>query len=223
MANAKKVPAKQGNVTGLRVAAFLFWAVAIMFEVFAILSINGNMCLPFFGEENALLYSMISWLVADLIFVIVGSRIWVAANHRCGKVQSWIVNNLGVIVAVIAFAPFIIILLTDKKNKLDPKTKKIGAIVAVVALAIAGVSSYDSHPLTKEDVLMAQAFYTEAGTKNHLSRDCQTLRNSDPDKINDEHIIKDSPKKGGICKFCEKHWGEEAKKASVSVAPAANE
>ena len=43
MANAKKVPAKQGNVTGLRVAAFLFWAVAIMFEVFAILSINGNM------------------------------------------------------------------------------------------------------------------------------------------------------------------------------------
>ncbi len=89
----------------------------------------------------------------------------------------------GVIAAIIALAPLIVLFLKDKK--LDPKKKKILAIVAVAALLIAGLSSVDWNPPSQEDLEAAQAevgdgtvYWTAFGKSYHLDPDCHTLKNS---------------------------------------------
>jgi hypothetical protein len=49
---------------------------------------------------------------------------------------------------VIAFLPIIILIFTDKD--LDKKSKGIVGTIAIVALAIAGLSSYDWNPVSME-------------------------------------------------------------------------
>jgi hypothetical protein len=60
----------------------------------------------------------------------------------------WLWNNMGVVVCVIAFVPLIIIILANKT--IDKKTKVIAAVVAVIALLIGGVASYDFNPVSAE-------------------------------------------------------------------------
>lgn len=200
------------STTGLRVAAFILWALAIVAEVVGVLILFGKIQTP----EAYMLYFLIAAIVVDLIFVIIGSQLWKKANHinpasEKNAFAFWLQNNLGVIVSVIAFAPLLVLILVNKDA--DKKTKTIAAIVAGVALAIAGVSSYDFNPVSQEDLARAEAyfndttvFYAKNGKVYHSHEDCGYLKNS-KEVLNGK--VKDAfeAEKSRLCKSCAKKDG----------------
>lgn len=170
-----------GSATGLRVFAFICWLLAIAAEVLAILYINGTFYIP--GDQMTLI---LIGLGVDLVLVVIGSLLWKRANHidppsKANKFKFFMQSQLGVIMAIIAFVPIIVILLRNKD--LDKKTKKIVSIVAAAALLLAMVFSVDFDPASKEDVTGAvgdnTVYWTRWGKSYHLDSDCHTLQRSE--------------------------------------------
>ncbi len=177
-----------------RICAVILWVLAIACEVVGILNIFNKLELP---KLNQLTW-LIILIVADLIFLVIGSMLWKKANHidpasEKNKTKFWLWNNLGSIVAVLAFLPLIIIIFTSKN--LDGKTKKIAGIVAIVALLIGGIASYDFNPISQEDLQRADAeimanggyakdengndvvFWVKNSKKYHIRKDCPAINN----------------------------------------------
>lgn len=150
--NAKPV----GNAGGLRIGAIVLWVLALVCEVVAVFVAFGKITISFM---NTLTF-LIVLIVLDLVFLIIGSQLWKKANHiapasKKNPTKFWLWNNMGVIMAVLCFFPLVILLLTNQN--LDKKTKTIAAIVAVIAMLIGGVASYDSNPISAEEKEAAQA------------------------------------------------------------------
>ena len=167
----KKEAAPVGNATGLRIGAVALWLVAIALEVVAYLLLIGKITLTFMPTLTLIIIA----LVLDLVCVIIGSQLWMKANHikpasEKNKVLFWLWNNMGLIVSTIAFLPFVILALTNKDA--DKKTKTIATVVAAVALLIGGASSIDYNPVSEEQ---QQAAIEAINTHE----DCQALNNSD--------------------------------------------
>lgn len=153
--NAKPV----GSATGLRVGAVILWVLAIACELVAVLMLFGKIQITFMNTLTAL----IILIVLDLVFLIIGSQLWKKANHikpasKKNPVKFWLWNNLGLIVAIIAFVPLIILLLTNKD--LDKKTRMIAVAAAAVALIIGGAASIDYNPISSEEKEAAMAAIT---------------------------------------------------------------
>ena len=177
-----KAERKEG-AKGKRIAAILFWLAAIVCEVFAIMVISGYM----FTQMDTLTAAII-WLAADLVLVIVGSQFWKKANDidpasEANKVKFFLWNQMGLIVSILAFFPFIAILLKDKD--MDPKTKKVLTIVAAAALALCSIFSIDFHPASEEDLIAAEeaigdedVYWTKYGKSYHIDPDCSSLTRS---------------------------------------------
>ena len=176
-----------------RIFAVILWILAIACEAVGILNIFKKITLP---DCLSQLTWLIILIVADLIFLVIGSMLWKKANHidpasEKNKTKFWLWNNLGSIVAVIAFLPLIIVIFTSKD--LDGRTKKIAGIVAVVALLIGGIASYDFNPVSSEQLEAARAeilangnydtndkgepivYWLEHSTKYHINKECQHI------------------------------------------------
>ena len=189
--NAKEVAAipKEG-AKQRRIFAVILWVLAIACEAVGILNIFKKITLP---DCLSQLTWLIILIVADLIFLVIGSMLWKKANHidpasEKNKTKFWLWNNLGSIVAVVAFLPLIIIIFTNKD--LDGRTKKIAGIVAIVALLIGGIASYDFNPVSSEQLKKAEAevmAVSERGTvywapnskKYHVKPDCRAFSRSE--------------------------------------------
>lgn len=180
----KKAAQPVGNSTGLRIGAVVLWVAAFGLEVLAILILNGTINWTFMPS----MWQMIAALALDLICVIIGSQLWKKANRikpasKKNKLKFWLWNNMGVIVCAFAFIPFVILALTDKKA--DKKTKTIATVVAVIALLIGGLTSYDWNPVSQEDLEAASAaitddvYWSTFGKVYHTHDDCQALNRSD--------------------------------------------
>lgn len=202
------------NARPYRIAAVILWILAIAFEVFAILCFKKVFKWNFIAENPGWTVSWIVCLVLDLACVIIGSQLWKKGNHldpasAKNKTRFWLHNNLGVIVSVIAFAPFIIFVLTDKKA--GKQSKVIAAVVAVVALLIAGLTSVDWNPVSQEEMLeeagvesgevYEQVYWTKSGTVYHLFEDCGHLKNS-PDLMEGTSVAAVESGKTRLCKTC---------------------
>ncbi|MBO4831375.1 MAG: hypothetical protein J5569_02755 [Oscillospiraceae bacterium] len=181
---AAQAAAPVGNATGLRIGAIILWVVAIAFEVLALLVVLGKFDLKFMSQ----LAQLIIFLILDLACVIIGAQLWKKANRikpasEKNPLTFWLWNNMGVIVCVLAFIPFIIVLLTNKD--IDKKTKAIALVVAIVALLIGGVSSYDFNPVSAEqqqaamEAINSDVFWTRFGHVYHTHDDCQALNHSE--------------------------------------------
>ncbi len=181
---------RREKATGKRIAAVCFWVLGIACEVVAILLLNQTIY-PGEGYIMGLskqLFWMLIALIADLIFVIIGSQFWKRANDvdpasEQNKVKFWLWNQMGLIVSCIAFFPIIIVLLRNKD--LDEKTRKVATAVAAVALLISGLASYDWNPISAEqrDAMELEyqgttVYYTTFGKKYHIDQDCPTIINS---------------------------------------------
>ena len=180
--------ARNGSALPFRIGAAVLWVLGIVCEVMAVLVMNGTLFLPGPGASTWL----IIFLVVDLVLVVIGSQLWKHANHvapasKENKLAYWVQTDLGVIVAAIAFAPVILLMLTNKD--LDKDTKKVGTIVAAIALVAAVASGIDYHPATQEDLDQAEAGaavlsddgradWTPFGEVYHFNPDCQYLKNS---------------------------------------------
>ena len=196
-----------GNASGLRIGAIILWVVALAFEILALLAVLGKIHITFIPT----LWQLIIFLVLDLICVIIGSQLWKKANHikpasEKNKVKFWLWNNMGVIVCVICFVPIIIIMLTNKE--LDKKTKVIAVVVAIIALLIGGVSSYDFNPVSQEQLEAAETalgdqsvYWAPFGKVYHTHEDCGALNHTDTLTVGtvDQAI---AANKTRLCSFC---------------------
>ncbi len=188
-AGSQKKPTMQaarpvGNATGLRIGAIILWVAAIAFEVLALLVVLGKLRINFLSS----LAQLIIFIVLDLACVIIGSQLWKKANHIKPASEKnpflfWLWNNMGVVVCVFAFVPIIIIMLSNKN--LDKKTKVIATVVAIIALLIGGVASYDFNPVSQEQLAAAESaitddvYWSPFGHVYHTHDDCQALNHSD--------------------------------------------
>lgn len=198
---------RKAGAKGKRVAAIIFWVVAVVFEVLAILVLGGKLYLPGLGQMGWL----IAFIVLDLACVITGSQFWKRANDidpasKENKVKFFLWNQMGLIVSVIAFFPIVFLLLKDKD--LDPKTKKIVSIVAIAAAVIASATSIDYNPVSEEEYVEAcqeydgqVVYYTPFGKSYHTTPDCPSLSRS---KTVYEGSIEDAFEAGknDPCDFC---------------------
>lgn len=196
---------RRSAAKGKRVAAVIFWLLAIVCEVLAIMVLSGYMYVA-----NPLLWLCI-FIVADLALVITGSQFWKKANDidpvsKENKVKFFLWNQMGLIVSVIAFFPLVILLLRDKD--LDPKTKKIVSIVAIAALVLASAFSIDYNPVSQEEYEEAQVeyegqtiYWTRYGKSYHTSLECPSLSRS---SIVYEGTIEDAfeANRNDPCDFC---------------------
>ncbi len=186
---ARKMEAKHAKPVGdakpKRIGAVICWVLALVLEVCAFLVLQGKIDLKFMPQ----LYQLILFLVLDLVLVIVGSQLWKQANHidpasEKDPVKFWLWNNMGVIVAAVAFVPFAILALTDKNA--DKKTKTIATVAAVICLLIGGVASYDFNPVSSEQKDAAvqalgseTVYWSTFGKVYHTHDDCSHLNQSE--------------------------------------------
>ncbi|WP_027869360.1 hypothetical protein [Eubacterium sp. AB3007] len=182
----KKVQAKPvGNAKSNRIGAIVLWVIAILFEILAVMVMFGKISLPFMSST----VQLVVFLILDLILVIIGNTFWKKANHidpasEANPTKFWLWNNLGMIVSVVAFLPFIVLCLTQKD--MDKKTKVIATVAAIICLLIAGVSGIDFNPISSEQLQQAEAalgntqvYWTKFGKVYHTHDDCGSLNQSD--------------------------------------------
>ncbi len=203
-----------GNATGLRIGAVLLWLLAIGFEVLALLFFKETITLNFLTP----MWLAIIALVLDLICVIIGSILWKKSNRidpasEKNKLRFWLWNNMGLIACTLAFVPFIILALTDKKA--DKKSKAIVTVVAVIALLIGGLASYEWDPVSSEDLEAARksitgtVYWVDSGKiyhTDHNEQDCYHIRG----KTVNEGLVDAAFEDGHteLCKTCAKRYGE---------------
>lgn len=217
-----------GNAVLKRVFAVVFWLLAIAAEVAAIMLLNGYLYIPY--DLKTLLIIAIA---LDLIFVIIGSQFWKKANHinppsEKNKVWFFLCSQMGLIVAVIAFCPLIVLLLKNK-DKLDKKTKVIVSVIAAVALLIAGACSIDYNPVSQESLAEAKnevseltddgtVYWTRYGRSYHCDINCHTLARS---STLYEGTIEEAfaARRNDPCDYCA--GGREAKLAERNAGEAA--
>ena len=173
-----------------RIIAIILWCVAIIFEIIGILRLCGVINLL---SNLSITVFLIICIILDLLFFIPGSLFWKKANHiepasEKNKTKFWIINNLGTILSVLAFLPIIIVVLTNKD--LDKKSKTIVTSVAAIALIIAGISSYDFNPISKEQLEKAEkevvnvsggktVYWAPHSKKYHVDPDCPAFSQSE--------------------------------------------
>ena len=198
------------NATPYRIAAVILWILALVSEVMAILCFTVRLDWGVLYEEPGHTVAWIVALVLDLVFLVIGSLLWKKGNHldpakKSQQIKFWLQNNLGVIVAAVAFIPFLIFALTDKNA--TKKSKTLAAIAAVVGLLIGVLFGIDWNPVSQEEMLdnagITTVYWTEAGTVYHTHDDCGHLKHT-------ENLLTGTAQpaiengKTRLCKTCEK-------------------
>ena len=217
------------RATCKRVWAIVCWVIAIAFEVIGILKLTD--VINWFSGLDITTFLIIC-IVLDLIFVIIGSLLWKKANHidpasEKNKTKFWLWNNLWTILSVIAFLPIIILIFTDKD--LDKKSKGLVGGIAIAALAIAGLASYDWNPVSMEwleraeqEVLQVSpsgtVYWAEHSKKYHVDQDCPAFSRSETVY---EGTVRDAYERGltDPCRRCipEYHEDEDTENTEIEV------
>ncbi len=206
----------KGKARSRRIFAIISWIVAIGFEIGAIL---------FLKKTPINTTWLIILIVADLIFAVIGNLLWKKANRfdpasEKDKFKFFVQNQLGAIIAVIAFLPLVILIFTNKDLK--GKQKGLVGAVAVIALLIAGFTGIDFNPPSQEQYAAQTAqveqltgqnhvFWTKSGTKYHLFSDCQHINTKRTNEIFEGAVAKARELKNitELCKTCEDRWIKE--------------
>ena len=201
----------KGKAKQLRLFALLAWIIAIAGEVFTILKLISNETLVW----------LIVAIVGILILAITGSMLWKKANRldpasEKDKVKFFVQNQLGAIMAVVAFLPLVILIFMNKD--VDGKTKGIAGSIAVAALLLAGISGADFNPPSVEQYTKEineqtntvkklnfdndNVYWTKAGNRYHIFEDCQHIKGRD--EINNGSVEQSWEEKGisELCKTC---------------------
>lgn len=176
---------ESGSAVGYRIGAIVLWVVAIACEIIGLLLL--------FGKINVTKISTLTLILillgVDLVCVIIGSQLWKKSNKidpasKKNKVKFWLWNNLGLIVAIFAFLPFIIMIAKDNKT-LDKKSKIIALVAACLALVVGGLCSIDYNPISSDEkdaavsAITGDVYWSQFGKVYHIDEDCHTLNNSD--------------------------------------------
>jgi hypothetical protein len=160
-------PEAKAKSTQLRVVALVLWVVAIALEAVAIFWLLRP---PF--DELAANHGFPQWrwwlLVGFIVVIgalaIVGSQLWKKANHldpasRKEPVRFFVQNQLGAIIALIAFVPLIVMIYLNKD--MDAKQKNIAGVVGIVVAVAAVLLGIDFKPLSQEQAAVESQVVTQ--------------------------------------------------------------
>lgn len=221
----------KGKATKFRLIALVLWVLAIASEVVAIILLK---------RPPVVMWQLLTLIAVDLILAVVGSLLWKKANRfdpasEKDKFRFFVQNQLGAIIAVIAFLPLVIFILTDKNLK--GKQKGILGAAAVVALLVAGVVGIDFNPPSVEQYAEQTSeieqltgansvYWTKSGSRYHIYSDCQHINTDRTDEIFNGTVVQARELKNitELCKTCknrcEKKKGEALSPQSGSQGAA---
>ena len=202
-----------------RLFAVLLWLGAIVAQVFAI-----RMFLQAVNVgESPVNAWVIGLIVLDLILVFSGSILWKKSNRLSPPSEKnqflyYMQNQLGVVMAFVAFLPLIVFILTNKK--VDGKSKAILGSIAGLALVIAGIGGFESNMASiekyTEETNMVEAltgannvYWTKSGGRYHLYQDCGYIKNST--EVTNGTVAQSYETKGidQLCQRCKKQKMKE--------------
>jgi len=199
-----------------RLFSILSWIAAIGLEIGAILMLK---------KVPINTTWLIVLIVADLVFAVIGNLLWKKANRfdpasEKEKFKFFVQNQLGAIIAVIAFLPLVILIFTNKDLK--GKQKGLVGAVGVIALLIAGFTGIDFNPPSVEEYAAQTAqveqltgqnhvFWTKSGTKYHLFSDCYHINTKKTEEIFEGTVAQARELKNisELCNTCENRWKKE--------------
>lgn len=200
----------KGKATQLRVIAALLWLFAVGAQVVAI---------TLLFKQPLNMTWIIGLILIDLALAVTGSLLWKKSNRldpasEQNKFLFFMQSQLGMVVAVIAFLPLIIFILTNKN--IDAKQKGILGGIAGVALLIAGVTGLDFNPPSVEQYTEQtarveeltggnQVYWTKSGSKYHIYEDCHSINKDATTEIFQGTVAQARELKNitELCKFCE--------------------
>jgi hypothetical protein len=180
--NWKPTPEAKQKATTFRMIALVLWALAIAGELFAIFWV--------LKQDPINMILLIALIVVIAVLAIIGSLLWKKSNlldpaSRSDTVRFFIQNQLGAIIAIVAFLPLIILIFTNKN--MDQQQKMIAGVVGVVALAVASIAGVSLNPPSVEQYTEETAvvigytgqdlvFWTKAGSVYHLCESASDLQ-----------------------------------------------
>ena len=191
----KPTPEAKAQSTRLRIIALVLWVVAIALEavaIFWVLRPSTDEMAAAHGFPQWRWWLLIGFLVVIAALSIIGSQLWKKANHldpasKKEPVRFFVQNQLGAIIALIAFVPLIILIFLNKD--MDGKQKGIAGGIGVVLAIAAILAGVDFHPLSQEQAWVEsqvvvqlvgedQVAWTPSGTVMHLCTTASDLKNS---------------------------------------------
>jgi len=207
----KPTEASNAKASRLRLISWVLWIVAIALEVVAIFwllrqrtAVGGTGLVR--DEETGLLveegvtYEFPQWAFITLIvaFVVIGalsitgSILWKKANRldpakRSETVRFFVQNQLGAIVAIIAFVPLIVLVLLNKDMSRTQKGTAgvIGGVIAIAAILLgiefdpASVEQYTADQSTVIQILgKDEVVWVAGGNVYHVCADVPDVTNA---------------------------------------------
>ena len=175
-------PEAKKQATTRRIIAIVLWLLAIGTEAFTIFWVL---------KQNPIsTVLLIVLLVVIAALAIGGSLLWKQANRldpasKSDTVRFFVQNQLGVIIAAIAFIPLIILIFTNKN--MSGGQKALTGIIAIVLLAASGTvgasvnppstEQYTSETQTVTDATGGQnlVYWTKSGKVFHLCADASAV------------------------------------------------
>jgi hypothetical protein len=183
----KPTPQAKQQATMLRIVALLLWAVSIGIEAFAIFWV--------LKQHSVNMVLLIAAIVGIGVLSVIGSLLWKKANRadpasRSDTIRFFVQNQLGAIIAVIAFLPLIVMIVTNKNMQGQQKT--IAGGIAVVALVIAGLAGMSFNPPSTEQYTAETAvvvgytghdlvYWTKDGSVYHLCQAASAVNQTSQD------------------------------------------
>ncbi|HEU5223497.1 MAG TPA: hypothetical protein VFU07_07425 [Candidatus Lumbricidophila sp.] len=185
-ADWKPTPEAKAKATQKRSIAAILWVVAIGLEAFAIFWVLKQTALA--KDSDNLVFptwAMVA-LIASIVVIgalsVIGSQLWKQANRldparKSETVRFFVQNQLGAIIAIIAFVPLIIMIFLNKNMSGGQKALAgtVGIVLAAVAVFFGidfkapSVEQYSQESnivktLTGKDVV----YYTKSGDVFHV-------------------------------------------------------
>lgn len=138
-------PEAKSQATTFRIVALLLWVLAIAIELFAIFWV--------LKQRNVNLILLIVAIVLMGMLAIGGDLLWKRANQldpaaRAETVRFFVQNQLGAIIAVVAFLPLIAMIFLNKN--MTQQQKGIAGSIGVVVFALAGILGVSFNPPSVE-------------------------------------------------------------------------
>lgn len=179
----------KAKAKNLRLIAIVSWVIAIGVEIGAIFMLR---------KAPINMTWLIVLIVIDLIFAVVGSILWKKSNRldpasEKDKIKFFVQNQLGLIIAIIAFLPLVILIFTNKN--MSGKQKGILGSIAIAALVIAGITGTDFNPPSQEEYAeqteevkslndgVNHVYWTKSGKSYHLYQDCSYINTARTNEI----------------------------------------
>lgn len=142
----------KSQATTVRIVALVLWILAIAIELFAIFWV--------LKQHSVNMILLIVAIVAMGILAIAGDVLWKRANRldpasTAEPVRFFVQNQLGAILAIVAFLPLIVMIFLNKN--MTAQQKGIAGSIGVVVFAVAGIMGISFNPPSVEQNTQAAA------------------------------------------------------------------